>query len=65
MGLTTTPDHDMIVVGGNDNVVSFWDAEAGPHTPIASSARSNGRIASLFCSIPVRYARLITWQTNF
>ncbi|KAJ4502269.1 hypothetical protein HRR73_009521 [Exophiala dermatitidis] len=42
MSLTTTPDHDMLVVGGNDNFISLWDAEqAGPHTSIAATAQSN------------------------
>ncbi|EXJ95403.1 hypothetical protein A1O1_00524 [Capronia coronata CBS 617.96] len=44
MSLTTTPDHDLLVVGGNDRVVSLWDAEAAPHTSMASSARSNDEL---------------------
>ncbi|KIW78052.1 hypothetical protein Z517_07885 [Fonsecaea pedrosoi CBS 271.37] len=44
MGLTTTSDHDMLVTGGNDRVVSFWSGKPGIQTSIANSARSNDEL---------------------
>ncbi|KIX05855.1 uncharacterized protein Z518_03828 [Rhinocladiella mackenziei CBS 650.93] len=44
MALTSTPDHDMLVTGGNDNVVSFWEAELDAHISVSSSARSNDEL---------------------
>ncbi|KIW35286.1 hypothetical protein, variant [Cladophialophora immunda] len=46
MGLTTTPDHDMLVTGGNDSVVSFWSGKPGSHASIAASARSNDELVN-------------------
>ncbi|OAP56311.1 hypothetical protein AYL99_09490 [Fonsecaea erecta] len=46
MGLTTTPDHDMLVTGGNDSVVSFWSGKPGSHDSAATSARSNDELVN-------------------
>lgn len=43
MGLTTNPDTDVLVTGGNNRLISFWNAEAQHHASIASSVRNNGR----------------------
>lgn len=44
MGHTTTNGHDMLVTGGSNSIVSFWDAEAQPHPSVYSAARSNGEL---------------------
>ncbi|KIY01575.1 uncharacterized protein Z520_03127 [Fonsecaea multimorphosa CBS 102226] len=46
MGLTTTPDHDMLVTGGNDSVVSFWSGKPGSQNSVAASARSNDELVN-------------------
>ncbi|KAK5198616.1 hypothetical protein LTR92_001087 [Exophiala xenobiotica] len=43
MSQTTTSEHDILITGGNDRVISFWDADAHSHTSIASAVRSNGK----------------------
>ncbi|KIV80675.1 hypothetical protein PV11_08160 [Exophiala sideris] len=44
MDLTTTPDHDVLVTGGNNRLISFWNAEAQHHASIASSVRNNDEL---------------------
>ncbi|KIW90562.1 uncharacterized protein Z519_09209 [Cladophialophora bantiana CBS 173.52] len=46
MGLTTTPDHDMVATGGNNSFVSFWSGKAGSQVSIAASARSNDELVN-------------------
>jgi hypothetical protein len=42
MGLAAEKDHEILITGGNDRIVSLWDADSGPHAAAASSTRSNG-----------------------
>lgn len=42
MSQTKTSGHDILITGGNDGSISFWDADGHSHTSIASSVRSNG-----------------------
>lgn len=47
MGLTaeaTETDHGILITGGNDRILSVWDADGEQHTAGASSTRSNGMI---------------------
>lgn len=46
MGLTATAENDSLVIGGSNGIVSFWNAEAGPHVVAAASDRSNGKLLS-------------------
>ncbi|KIW49944.1 hypothetical protein, variant [Exophiala xenobiotica] len=46
MSQTTTPGHDILITGGNDRLISFWDADAHSHTSIASSVRSNDELVN-------------------
>lgn len=43
MGLTTTEGgHENLITGGNDRIVSLWNADGGPHAAAALATRSNG-----------------------
>lgn len=42
MGFAAETEHEILVTGGNDGIVSFWDADSGPHAADATSTRSNG-----------------------
>lgn len=42
MGFAPDTDHEILITGGNDRIVSFWDADSGPHAAAALSTRSNG-----------------------
>jgi hypothetical protein len=53
LGTTTTPDHDVLVSGGNDSLVSFWGSRAGSDESNAASARSNGEHAGNSCLMRV------------
>ncbi|ETI28622.1 hypothetical protein G647_01073 [Cladophialophora carrionii CBS 160.54] len=46
LGIITTPDHDILVSGGNDSLVSFWSGRAGSDDPGAASARSNDELVN-------------------
>ncbi|KAJ9608786.1 hypothetical protein H2200_006557 [Cladophialophora chaetospira] len=46
LGATSTPDHDILISGGNDSLVSFWGGKSGPEETTAPSARSNNELVN-------------------
>ncbi|KAK6382299.1 hypothetical protein LTS17_004186 [Exophiala oligosperma] len=46
MSQTKTSGHDILITGGNDGSISFWDADGHSHTSIASSVRSNDELVN-------------------
>ncbi|KIW72830.1 hypothetical protein, variant [Phialophora macrospora] len=46
LGTTTTPEHDVLVSGGNDCLVSFWGSRAGSDESNGASARSNDELVN-------------------
>lgn len=49
MGLAATETgHESLITGGNDCIVSLWNADSGTHGTAASATRSNGMLT--FCS---------------
>ncbi|EXJ64672.1 hypothetical protein A1O7_01010 [Cladophialophora yegresii CBS 114405] len=46
LGTITTPDHDVLVSGGNDSLVSFWGSRGASDDPSAASARSNDELVN-------------------
>ena len=45
-----TPDHDLLLTGGNDSLVSFWSGKTRSDHSGVASARSNGERGRRACS---------------